>query len=519
MIPVLFPSDATTFTTQGLGALTDTLQCYVEEERNGIYEGVMTYPITGIHYDDIGLRSIIVAKSNYNDGPQPFRVYDISKPINGVVTIRFQHISYDLSGYPAAPFIATTLATAMSGLVSNCPVTCPFTLSTTRTVTATFTADVPASIRSWMGGKRGSLLDIYGGEWHYDKFTAELPVSRGQNRGVVIRYGKNLLNLNQEENCAALYTGVYPYWVDAFDGTMVTLTQKVVNNTETPTYSGATYNFDRILPLDLSDRWETAPTQTQLKDAAKAYIETNLIGTPKVNLTVDFFQYSQAVQDRVDLCDTVAVQFPALGVSATAKCIKTKWNVLLDRYDELKLGDAKTTIADTIAGTQKTANDNTAQTAAESSKLQRVAYYDSGKIVLDGDKLLLGGTEVGSTLSAALSSSLTLTSGSTTDLCSITLTPGTWVVTAQYHCPVTTGDSFRIIAAISTLSSDYQLASGGYVNTPVINPPLAAIAGTLARIITVAANTPVYLTMNQNSGGNKTLTANRNRIAAVFIAA
>lgn len=645
MIPVLFPPDATTFTTQGLGALSDVLECYVEEERNGEYEGYLKYPITGIHYEDIGLRYIIVAKPNDTDDPQPFRIYNVSKPLNGIVTVRFQHLIYDLSGYPASPFAAATLSAALTGLISNCPVSCPFTLSSSRSVTATFRADVPASIRSWMGGKQGSLLDIYGGEWHYDKYTATLPTSRGANRGVVIRYGKNLLNLQQEENCAALYTGVYPYWVDMFEGTLVTLTQKVVNNTETPTYSGATYDYDRILPLDLSYRWSEPPTQTQLKDAAKAYIEANLIGTPKVNLTVDFLQYTESnAPEQVRLCDTVTIEFPRMHISATAKCIKTKWNVLLDRYDELKLGDARTTIADTIAATKGTADATAGKTSAESTQLERVVYYESGKAVLDVDIIknaeLTEGAKIDSSVTNPLeinaqegssgtskivyipnysyaqmglpaaspsedfikaliqkvcadypgrtitmftgvvtpgsrsfvnlfiydtdmtdsqtglpqyaygeyygyannvlyrfrvneysfkmamlqeggnvvegtSSVTSLASGTTTNIASVSLTAGTWLVTGQFNCPVASADSFRVYASITTTSG--SLTYGAYTNHTVLGSAQSSYATNLSRIIEVTGTTTVYLVANQNSGAAKTLTTSRNLIRAVRI--
>ena len=365
MIPKLFAATATTFTTHGIGALTDSILCYVDEERNGEYEGYLRYPITGVHYADIALRSIIVAKPNFTDEPQPFRVYDITKPLNGVVTVRFRHISYDLSGYPVEPFTASILSGALSGLVSNCPVDCPFTLTSSRSVSATFKANVPASIRSWMGGKQGSLLDVYGGEWKYDGFTASLPSSRGQNRGVTIRYGKNLTALEQEENNAAVYTGVYPYWTDAYGENLVQITGRIVHNTETPTYSGATYDYERILPLDLSSKWEEAPSEGELRSAAIAYIEDNEIGTPKVNLRVEFAQVSKLVRDQVDLCDTVTVQFEKLGVTATAKCIKTRWNVLLDRYEAITLGDAKTNLAETIVNTKKTAETAVSPSALE----------------------------------------------------------------------------------------------------------------------------------------------------------
>lgn len=373
MIPKLFAATATTFTTQGIGALTDSILCYVDEERNGEYEGYLKYPITGVHYADIALRSIIVAKPNFTDDPQPFRVYEITKPLNGVVTVRFRHISYDLSGYPVEPFTASTLSAALSGLVTNCPVDCPFTLTSSRSVSATFKANVPASIRSWMGGKAGSLLDVYGGEWKYDGFTASLPSSRGQDRGVTIRYGKNLTALEQEENNAAVYTGVYPYWTDAYGENLVQITGRIVHNTDTPTYSGATYDYERILPVDFSNKWESAPTEGELRSAAIAYIEDNEIGTPKVNLRVEFAQVSKLVRDQVDLCDTVTVQFEKLGVTATAKCIKTRWNVLLDRYEEITLGDAKTNLAETIVSTKKTAETAVSPSALETAVDQATA--------------------------------------------------------------------------------------------------------------------------------------------------
>lgn len=375
MIPKLFSATATTFSTQGIGALTDTVLCVVDEERNGKYEGYLRYPITGVHYKEIALRSIIVAKPNYTDDPQPFRVYEITKPLNGIVTVYFRHISYDLSGYPVEPFTATTLSAALSGLVTNCPVSCPFTLTTTRSVTATFKADVPASIRSWFGGKSGSLLDVYGGEWSYDGYTARLETSRGTNRGVTIRYGKNLTSLEQDENCAAVYTGVYPFWTDSYGENLVQITGRIVNNTETQKYAGATYDYTKILALDLSDRWDSAPTEAQLRSAAISYIETNEIGTPKVNLAVEFVQISKLVKDRVDLCDTVTVQFERLGVEATAKCIKTRWNVLLDRYDEIVLGDARTTLADTIVQTKESA-----ETAVNKSALERAVDQATASI-------------------------------------------------------------------------------------------------------------------------------------------
>ena len=104
MIPILFSENSTVFTSNGIGRLSDAISCYVTEERNGQYELQMVYPSTGAHFDDINLRAIIVAKPSAGANNQPFRIYNISRPINGKVTINAQHISYDLSKNVCMPF-------------------------------------------------------------------------------------------------------------------------------------------------------------------------------------------------------------------------------------------------------------------------------------------------------------------------------------------------------------------------------------------------------------------------------
>ena len=333
---------ARTFDSYGRGALVDCISCEVTEERNGSYELEMEYPISGAHFDDMELRCIIMAQPNFNDDPQAFRIYSITAPIDGKVTVLARHISYDLGGVPVLPFTATSCSAACSGLISYAAVSTPFTIGTTVGTIADFKADVPASVRSWFGGKEGSLIDVYGGEWWYDNYTCTLMSARGQDRGVVIRYGKNLIDFEQEKNCEEVYTGVLPYWYDEESGTQVRA--NIVN-------VAGVYDYRRILVLDMSMDFETKPTKAQLKAKAETYITANNIGVPKVNITLDWVQTSE-LADRVDLCDTVLVEFERLGVSAKAKCISTTWDVLKDRYSRIEFGEPKTNITDTIAGMQ-----------------------------------------------------------------------------------------------------------------------------------------------------------------------
>lgn len=354
MIPILYAAEETQFTSHGLGNLTDAISCTVEEERNGPYELTLEYPIDGAHFSDIQNRRIILAKPNPQDQAQPFRIYKISKPLNGRCIIHAQHLSYDLSGIPVSSgWTANTVANTFGQITSHAMTTCPFSFSTDKSNSATFDLKQPMSARAILGGTEGSILDVFGtGEYKFDRYSVYLYVHRGQDRGTEVRYGKNLVDLTQEEEISACYSGVYGFYSYEDDqGQTVTVECSSVRPT------GLSLAVPRILTLDLSEVTElTEPTQADVDTATDNYIAAHDMTTPNVNLTVDFVQLSGASWydddiahlERVELCDTVKVVFEKLGVNASAKVIKTEYDVLLDRYQSIELGDPKTTLADTI---------------------------------------------------------------------------------------------------------------------------------------------------------------------------
>lgn len=349
MIPVLHDSTSTAWETQGIGALSDAISCTVTEEKNGTYELEMEYPITGIHFEEIKSRCLIMAiPSPYRD-PQPFRIYRITKPLNGVCTIYAQHLSYDLSGIPVSPYTAKSAALALSGLKTHAETSCPFEFWTDVSGTGNFAVTVPSSARSHLGGSEGSILDVFGGEYEFDKWTVKLYSQRGQDRGVTIRYGKNLTDLEQDQNISNVATGIYPYWASSDGSEIVTCDPKIVE-------AEGNFDFSNVVAVDFSSEWQEAPSKTDLKERAETYIADNKIGVPAVSITVSFMQLDQTADyagipllERCDLCDTVTVQFEALGVDATAEIVKIETDVLQEKYNSVEIGDAKSTIADTIA--------------------------------------------------------------------------------------------------------------------------------------------------------------------------
>ena len=355
--PKLFEHDATSFNTNGLGVLSDFTYGVVTEELNGEFELEMDYPVNGRRYSDLKLRRIIVAKPNPYDLPQAFRIYSISKPIDGVVTVNAHHISYDLTGYPVSPFTANSASAAFSSLKSKCLVSeCPFTFATTSISNSSISVTTPSSIRSVLGGDEGNILDVYGGEYTFDNFQVKHAPNRGSDNGVYIRYGKNLTDFNQEENCSDVFTGVYPYWYGSeYNSDTGETTQKLV------TYGivnvPGTFEFTRILPVDFTSEFDEPPSSNDLKTYAESYISQNNIGTPKVSLSVSFISlkdsqeyYSYAILETIKLGDTIHVEFPEMGVSASSRCIKTVYDLSTCRYESVALGDYESDLAATISG-------------------------------------------------------------------------------------------------------------------------------------------------------------------------
>lgn len=352
MKPILFPSTATEFNTQGLGVLTDAISCTVTEERNGAFELTMQYPDTGVHFGEITDRCIIYAIPSPYRAPQPFRIYRITRPMDGIIMVYAQHITYDLSGVPLNPFTAINAPDALSKLKLNAAVDSPFTFWTDKSTVASFAVSTPSSTRSVLGGSSGSILDVYGGEYEWDGFTVRLYGHRGYDNGVVISYGKNLTDIEQDRNISNVATGIYPYWTNA-EGALVTCDPKIVN-------APGTYDFTRVVPVDFSNEFETQPTPAQLQARAEKYVEDNKIGIPKTSITASFVQLEQfpeyedlALLEKCDLCDTVTIRYPQLGVEAKAEIVKIETDVLLERYNSVEIGDVRTNIADTIVGQQQ----------------------------------------------------------------------------------------------------------------------------------------------------------------------
>ena len=347
MIPILYEGTEQSFTSNGLGRLSDAISCKVVEERNATYELEMTYPITGVHFDDIQEGRIILAKPFDGGLTQPFTIYQITKPLNQVVTVKAQHISYQLSGIVVMPFEANSCVSAIAGIKTYSSTTNPFNFTTDKQVTAHYEVTAPTAARALLCGQQGSILDVFGkGDYEFNRFDVTLRVNRGTDNGVTLRYGKNITDLKNVVDLTNVYTGIVPYWMDG-EGNRVVLPEKVV-------LSGheSEYPYKIIKPVDFSSNWETQPTEAQLRTAAQNYVANNEGWKLKNNITVSFValwnteEYKNiAPLERVKMCDIVHVVVPKFGIDFDTKVIKTDYNVLQERYNSITLGDTYYTLS------------------------------------------------------------------------------------------------------------------------------------------------------------------------------
>ena len=376
MIPILYNRDETRFVTNGIGRLSDCTRFVVTEERNGIYEAEFDYPITGVHFDEISLGKIVACTHDDKHDIQPFVIYSRSVPdLNGIVTFNAHHISYRLNDVVVMPYTAGSVADALNGISTNSVNSNPFTFWTDKTTTAEFTNEVPRNARNMLGGEENSILDVFGGgDYEFDKFTVKLHAHRGQDSDVEIRYSKNLTNLSQTIDDGDSYNAVVPYWMGS-EGELVTLPEKmlvfsgaepqiayltdhnlIIIRTETDEPIEVAYTIADAAPMDLSDAFEEQPTVEQLRAAAIARFESSDAWLPNENLTVDFVQLWQTAEfeeysalQRVSLCDTVSVYYPQVGISEVKqRVVKVVYDVLMDRYDSIELGQVQTSLGQAI---------------------------------------------------------------------------------------------------------------------------------------------------------------------------
>ena len=355
MYPIIFDKAATSFDNHGLGDLMDTLGCTVTQTADGEYEGELMYSKDGVLSEYLVTDNIVCLKPNPYDNIQAFRIYAVEKQINGQINCKLQHISYDLNYYvsyvnnpsgsqPSYAGFALSLTKQHEFIATN------FTYTSQNAGrhwegSSWYMNPDPKTIREILLGSDG-ISNFYVSDVIFDNYSIVLKEYGGADRGVIIEYGIDLVDLQQEENISSMYNGILPYWFgkDASKPSDYYEYQDVDGEYVygSVTYADVPHTTPKIMPVNLTDYFTSLaqvrkPTVSEVNEIATSWVKLSNLGYPNINITLEYINLGQDIR----LYDIVTVHFLKLGIQQKAKVVSYTYDVMAERYTQIELGKAR----------------------------------------------------------------------------------------------------------------------------------------------------------------------------------
>ena len=309
------------FKTNGLTILNECIKCVITEKLNGEYELMIEYPLYSEKLKHIKPLNIIRVNG------QLFRIYIIEKDSKtGIVSIYARHIFYDLLNCIIDSLkIETKTCKQALDLIKN-KLGISYTFKSDITTTNTLNLSMKNTVESIF-----SIVDLWGGELVRNNFAIEVNELKGMYQGVNIKYGKNIIGINETINSDNILTTIYPI---GYNG--LTLTEKYITNT----IAEITYK-DILLSKKID--FTNAKTETDLRNEAKLYLLANT--RPDVNYKIDFIKLAQTFEyknyqglEQVEVGDIVNVNHKILGIELDVKVIGVERDILNDKNTKVELG-------------------------------------------------------------------------------------------------------------------------------------------------------------------------------------
>lgn len=341
-----------------LGILENVISATVEEERNGNFELIVSYPINDDLYLSLEKENIIVANANDTLKDQKFVIYKVSNYMQNQITVYARHISFDLAHdilENEVSFENQSCEYALNEIFRN-SISSKHYRGFSNIVNAQKFKVSKINCLSAIAGTKGSVIDTFGtgAEILRDNTNIHVLTRRGRDNDVSIEYRKNLTGLKADEDTSELVTRIKAYATQrSSEGNETIVTYK--GYIDAPNINKFSKPFSKW--VDYSDKFEQGEeiTEEKLKIYAERDYTVNKVHIPKCNYKLEFIPLSKVVgyeglEDKISLCDTVTIKDTRYNINTKVKVIKTVYNVLLDRYDSIELGEPRTTLGNIISG-------------------------------------------------------------------------------------------------------------------------------------------------------------------------
>ena len=380
MIPRIYDKTFTSYESNGLGLLRDVIECYVEEESNGTFELFIEYPVDSFLYEYIQRENIIKADASKSLKGQLFRIYYVSKPLDGVISAYARHITFDLANDTLNEDINLqdmTCQGAGNSMLSKGDFSSKFTIHSDIEMVGNYSMDRKTDCLSAIAGTRGSLIDTFGNgpKILRDNFDIHILKRRESDNNTLIAYGKNLTGFELEEDDSDLITRIKPYATYADDAqNSHTVYGMAVDSSRIDSYS-----VIRSVWMDFSEEFEEGEeiTQDKLRQMAVNYFADNNCDLPKMTYKVEFELLAQTEEykdykmlEDIDMDDGVYIVNSKYGIRDQAKVIKTKYNPIAEKYISIELGDPRTTLGSIINKDEDTVTKDEVQDMIDNSNTE-----------------------------------------------------------------------------------------------------------------------------------------------------
>lgn len=368
----LIANNTALFNSDGMGdPLPDALSCEVQEIRNGAFCAVLAYIYDGENADKIAVNAVLMIEPRPGANREPFRIYEIDQTIKGILTVRANHLAYDLDGRIAFGMTAVGITQAINNINTWAGSHFEIINDGITDETTDFKIAAPVSVWATIGGSN-SLLSHFGGELSYEwnqntkKVKVILHNARGTEKRTVITYGVNIISIERKRTVGGMYSTVIAYWSD---------NENPANTVFSSSVSTGVSALDRWYLLDCSKQFQTAPTSADLTAIATEYVAKNDF-TTQDELSVEYIPIENTTEyeplpvavvgsaivgtsvvgnarnlmqdEQLDLCDIGTVDASFVGVSAKAKCVEVVYDALKKRYSKTTIGTLQNTIVDQI---------------------------------------------------------------------------------------------------------------------------------------------------------------------------
>lgn len=294
MRPILYDQNERNFVSNGLGILYDAVECIVKEQRNGLFELEMKYPIQGDYASDLEKNRYIRAKPNDEEDTHIFRIYEtkVSVDNNTIEVKAVSKISDDLSATLIRPFTVGTLSLneIWPTIVQNAIDPINIRFNSDIGSRSSFNNDKLINALNLIMGSDDSLVSTFGGE--VKRTDKELFIYRGRGREHIttIRPRKNMKNIQLKTSMHGKFTRILPY---------ARYTPEGENQKEQTIYGDIIksdhyddYDIKRIVPIDISNKFNA------YKQKMKSDRKTRLAAERENNRSADSSKRAQEQSQR-----------------------------------------------------------------------------------------------------------------------------------------------------------------------------------------------------------------------------